>query len=245
MKAYVRLFALLIFTSTLAGGLYLGAEHGWGRLASVQVIMDSSSDQNQIFARMEPALAKTLSQFSGRWLWQVPLGEVLRQVETDKRVRSAKVTRVFPNRLEVSVIPHQPAIAWVDEVGRFFPVATDATLLPAIPSHEATDVPILRGRAFKSDQALREKALTLLTELPAAGFLSKRRVAEIMYNERDGFSLLLTQGGMEVRLGEGQVGLKASRAERVLNYLEDQQLRGRVVDARFAKKVVVRLRNDP
>jgi cell division protein FtsQ len=245
MKAYVRLIWLLGFTSVIAGGLYLGAERGWGRLASVKVVMDPNSNQAQLFSRIEPQLAKTLGRFTGQWVWQVPLSRVMREIEGDKRVRSAKITRVFPNRLEISVIPHQPALVWVDEVGTPFPVATDATLLPAVPSAEVNDVPVLRGRAFHRDQSLREKALALLNEMPNEGQFSKGRVAEIMYSERDGFSLILTQGGIEVRVGDGKIGLKASRAERVLNYLQDQQLRGRVIDARFAKKVVVRLRNGP
>ncbi len=245
MKAFVRLVMLLGFTLVLALGLYLGAENGWGKLGSVKVIMDASSDQAMLFQQIEPSLQKALSKFEGNWLWRVPLEDVLMKVEGDKRVQSAKITRVFPNRLEVSVLPHQPAVAWVDEMGRFYPVAMDATLLPASPAQNVNDVPLLRGKAFKTDEELRAKALSLLNELPERGSLSKQKIAEITHSTKDGFALLLTEGGIEVRLGEGSISLKASRAERVINYLQDQRLRGRVIDARLAKKVVVRLRNDP
>ena len=245
MKAFVRLGLVLGLTLVLGLGLYLGAESGWGKLASVEVIMDSSSDQAMLFSQIAPSLQKNLKKFEGHWLWQVPLNDVLKKVGSDKRVHSAKITRVFPNRLEVRVLPHQPAVAWVDEVGRFFPVAMDATLLPALPAHNVNDVPLLRGKAFKTDEELRSKALALLEELPAKGSLAKQKIAEVTHSPREGFALLLVDGGIEVRLGEGDIGLKASRAERVINYLQDQRLRGRVIDARFAKKVVVRLRNDP
>lgn len=245
MKAFVRLGIVLGIATLIAFALYWGADRGWGKLASVHLEMDPASDQATLFGHIEGSLQKSLKKFEGSWLWDVPLEEILKKVEADKRVRSAKVTRVFPNRLEVTIEPHQPAVAWVDEVGRFYPIATDATLLPALSSQDMADIPLLRGRAFKDDEELRAKALALLNELPSTGALTKKRVAEITYGPRDGFTLLLTQGAIEVRLGEGDIGLKASRADRVINYLQDQQLRGRVIDARFAKKVVVRLRNDP
>lgn len=245
MKAFVRLGTLLGITMLIAFALYWGADQGWGKLDSVEMVMAPGSDQATLFGHIETSLKGPLKAFQGKWLWDVPLEAILKKVESDRRVRAVKVTRVFPNKLEITIEPHEPAVAWVDEVGRFHPVATDATLLPALSSQDVADVPLLRGRAFKSNEELRAKALSLLNELPASGALTRKRVAEITYSERDGFALLLTQGAIEVRLGEGDIGLKASRADRVINYLQDQQLRGRVIDARFAKKVVVRLRNDP
>jgi hypothetical protein len=38
---------------------------------------------------------------------------------------------------------------------------------------------------------------------------------------------------------------RAIQAHRVVEYLQREQLSGRIIDARYAKKVVVKLRNDP
>lgn len=245
MQAYVRLAVVMLVTTIIGGGLYFGADQGWGRVEQVSVTLASTSDQGELFARIEPSLTKMLEVYDGQWLWRLQLEDVTQTVLKDRRIRSVEISRLFPNRLEVNINPHRPTIAWVDEVGRFFPVALDGTLLPPLPSPEAADVPLLRGRRFQADQSLRERALALFAELPDVGALAKSHIAEITHSDRSGFGLLLIQGGMEVRLGEGQIGLKASRVDRVLNYLQDQQLRGRVIDARFGKKVVVRLRNDP
>ncbi|MGE0762711.1 MAG: cell division protein FtsQ/DivIB [Bdellovibrionales bacterium] len=232
-------------TACLSGALYLGAEAGWGRLAPVEMSMADGSDQPQLFARIQTSLQKELKNYQGKWLWQARLSEVLQKVQADRRVRSARVDRVFPNRLRVVIEPQQPVMAWADEVGRLFPVATDASLLPALPLNEVRDMPLLRGKVFKNDLSLREQAIALLGALPESGPLARERVAEISYTQKNGFALMLTQSGIEVRLGVTEIEKKTERIAQVLNYLQDQQLRGRVIDARFAKKVVVRLRNAP
>lgn len=245
MKAYVRLITVLGVTAVLAGAVYLGAEAGWGRLEPVDVVMAPGSDQQQLFAHIQGSLQKELKAYQGKWLWETSLPKILDEVQDDRRVRSARIDRVFPNRLRVVIEPHQPVMAWVDDVGRLFPVATDASLLPDLPLHEIRDMPLLRGKQFKTDQLLREQAIQLFERLPVAGPLARERVAEISFSEKNGFSLMLVQSGIEVRLGTNDIERKSERIAQVLNYLQDQQLRGRVVDARFAKKVVVRLRNAP
>ncbi len=245
MKAYLRLIVLLAVTAVLSGAVYLGAESGWGRLKPVDVVISPGSDQPQLFARIESSLKEELKAYHGKWLWQVPLPSILESVQKDRRVRSARIDRFFPNRLQIEIEPQQPVAAWVDETGRLFPVAMDASILPDLPLSEIRDMPLLRGKIFKTDKSLREQALELLMALPESGPLSRDRVAEVFYSGKNGFSLMLVQSGIEVRLGASEIEKKAGRIAQVLNYLEDQQLRGRVIDARFAKKVVVRLRNAP
>ena len=245
MKAYVRLAIVLSVILLFAGGVYLGAEAGWGRLQPVEVVMEPNSDQPQLFNRIQSSLEEEFKSYQGRWLWQASLPQVLKQVQSDRRVRSARINRVFPNRLKIEIEPQQPVMAYADEVGRLFPIATDASLLPVLPINEVRDLPLLRGKVFKTELNLREQAIALLKALPESGPLARERVAEIFYSEKNGFSLMLIQNGIEVRLGTSDIERKAERIARVLNYLQDQQLRGRVIDARFAKKVVVRLRNAP
>lgn len=244
MRAYVRLIVVFSLTALLSVAIYYGAESGWGRLAPVRVTLANDSDQAQLFERIQASLATPLSRLQGEWLWKVSLPQVLELVEKDRRVKEVRIKREFPNRLEVIVTPHRPVAAWVDKSGRFFPLAADGSLLPALTLKDSLDLPLLRGNNFREQIELREKALALLQEWPANGIVGRDRVSEMSYSNKWGFALLIS-GGAEVRVGEGEYGPKASRVERVLTYLQEQQLRGRVIDARFAKKVVVRLRNAP
>ncbi len=245
MKAYVRLIIVMAVTSLISLGVYIGGEASWGKLSRIDIELDPESDQVQVFSRIQDKLNSPLKKYEGQWVWRVSLKDVLAQVEDDRRVKSASVTRLLPNRLKISIVPHQPILAWVDEIGKLYPIAADASLLPAVSLKDSRDVPLLRGRDFYNDEALRERAIELLKSLPEDGALSPSRISEITHSPQIGFNLLLTQGGIEVRMGEDDFARKAKRVEQVLNYLLDQQLKGRVIDARFAKKVVVRLRNAP
>ena len=49
----------------------------------------------------------------------------------------------------------------------------------------------------------------------------------------------------EVKVGDADFGPKFIRVEKVLAYLDSQNIKGRVIDARFSKKVVVRVRKGP
>jgi cell division protein FtsQ len=240
MKAYARLLTLLGLTSMLALAIYLGAQGSWSRLQPIVVAGPPAGSP-----LIQKNLEKRLQKFSGEWVWKVSLRDVLSEVEKDRRIQVANVRREFPNRLVVDFSPHKAIMALIDDGGRAYPIAADASLLPALPSAgDVGDMPLLRGRNFREDAALRAHAIAIWNELPLTGLLSTTQLSEISYSAKEGFSLWM-MGGTVVRIGDEQIGLKASRVERVLKYLNDQQLRGRVIDARFAKKVVVRLRNDP
>lgn len=243
MKAYVRLLIVLIVSALLCGGVYLGMDADWTRLQKITVNLAPGNEQKILYSKIEEALQSGLADIQGRRVWSVSLKELMGRVEKDRRVKSARISRRLPNEIVVEVVPHHPVAAWIDERGRYVPVAMDASLLPSLSLKEALDVPLLRGKNFADDQKLREQAVQIIASLPERGPLQIKKIAEITFQPDVGFSLLLTQGGIEVKIGEGDIGLKASRIEKVLNYLQDQQLRGRVIDARFAKKVVVRLRN--
>lgn len=245
MQAYVRILFLFIVSGALSLAIYYGAEHGWGRLAPIELKMDSTSNQKRLFQRIESSLNKELKPFVNQWVWDVPLSQVLSKVESDRRVDSAQVRRVFPNRLEVQIKPREPVLAWLDEAGRIFPVSADGVMLPVLPLNETSDLPLLRGKEFKTDLELREKTIAMYLTFPKEGRLSQKTISEFQFSKRNGLSLTLVQSGVEIKFGEDELQKKIDRVERVLNYLEDQQLKGRVIDATLSKKVVVRLRNAP
>jgi hypothetical protein len=57
--------------------------------------------------------------------------------------------------------------------------------------------------------------------------------------------MTLIQPAVQVVLGEDSLNTKVERVAQVLNYLSAEQIKGRVIDASFSKKVLVRLRKGP
>jgi cell division septal protein FtsQ len=212
------------------------------RLNTVEVVLDPESHESFMFEKIQSGLQASLTPFTGLPFWKISLEKVMAEVKKDHRVRLARVQREFPHILRVIVVPQEPMLAYMDERGRIYPVARDATLMPALPLKDVPNFPLLRGKEFVTDASLREKAVELMAAIPTEGRFQRRLISEILHNNKDGFSLFLADHAAEIKMGESDFELKASRVEKVLSYLHNRNLSGRTIDARFSKKVVVRVR---
>jgi cell division protein FtsQ len=122
-------------------------------------------------------------------------------------------------------------------------VTEDGSILPPMDLAYAPDVPLVRNSIFLKNEDARKKMLQLYLLVPNEGVISKSEVAEVDWNEAHGLVLEMSRGAEgEIVLGHGDVHLKAKRVANVLKYLESQNQKWRVIDASFAKKVLVRLR---
>lgn len=226
-----------------AGVLYVHPE--WIRIERFQVELNGESQENVLFQRIKNSLDTQLKVYEGRYFWELPLKDVMNIVSRDKRVKNVSIFREFPNILRLEIEPHTPVLAYLARDGRIYPVARDATLLPPLLAHEAPDLPILRGDDLKDEPSLRELAIELWSAMPEEGNLGKKTVSEILFSRKEGFKLYVSGPAPEVKLGDQDFGPKISRVQKVLSYLDSQSIKGRVIDARFTKKVVVRVRNTP
>lgn len=231
-----------ILTTALAGWLVFRPE--WIQLREVKLELVPQSGQTFLFEKIKSTLEPELAAYAGRYFWQVNLERIAEIARRDKRVKDVVLEREFPSRVKVRVEPRTPVLAYFTESGRVSPVAADGTLLPPVPAMEAPGLPLLRGREFPKDPALRESAIDMVRRIQAAGGFENRPISEIVYNQKDGFDIYLP-GALQVKMGDTDFGPKVSRVQKVLNYLDSRQIEGRVIDARFAKKVVVRVRNTP
>lgn len=205
-----------------------------------EVMIAPDGAEEVLFQQIRRTLWPQLKEIKGQYLWQPNLEKILKMIEGDQRVESVRINRRWPNHLEVKIRPHRAVLSLLRADGTFYPVAQDASLLPA--SRDYLDLPVLRGELFFKQSDLRTQALQLLSELPSQGPLQVRTVSEIKYDEGEGFSIFLVATGTQVRFGHEDYARRAVLVERVLGYLESHQMQARVIDARFSKKVVVQLR---
>lgn len=216
------------------------------QVSDLTIELADEASQGMLFNKIKDTLDTRLRYLRGRYVWQVDIEEVLNKVQKDLRVKDAKVTRVLPNRILVSVTPFTPIASILTKTSdKLQPVARDGELLPALDATETPDGPILRGEIFVTDKNVRAEAIKLMLALPENGSLSISQISEIQYDKSHGFTLTATPGGTDVWIGFEDFTRHASQAQRVLDYLRSQQLTGRIIDARLGKKVVVRLRNAP
>ena len=195
--------------------------------------------------KMKERLNAQLAHLKGKRIWEIDLSKMRASLARDEWVKDIAIARRLPNEVRVSVRPKSAALVLVSKQGEFIPITDDSELLSALPSGQLPDVPILRGEIFAKDRARRDRAVKLALALSEDGPLGRHNVSEISWTNEEGYVLTLIQPKVEVKLGEERVDLKTMRVAQVLNYLSANNLRGRVIDASFSKKVLVRLRKGP
>lgn len=241
----LRWSIVILFSLVMGAGVLIALNPTWIKIENIQIVLIEDSKEDLIFQRVKNALQTQTHAFENKYFWQVPLAAIFEMVAKDKRVKSVSIYREFPSILKIVIEPHTPVLGFLSTDGRVYPVATDATLLPAIPIAEAADLPFLRGEELKDEPTLREQALELINAVPNEGAFRKANVSEIVHSKKDGFKIYVSGASTEVQMGDSDFGPKISRVNKVLSYLDSRNIKGRVIDARFAKKVVVRVRKAP
>jgi len=194
---------------------------------------------------LQARLESTLKDLRGKRIWEVDLKQMRAAIARDEWVKDVLISRVLPNQVRVLVRSKAIALVYVSKQNEFYPVAEDGALLGKQPASALPDVPFLRGEIYARETNRRLEAVRFIQALAEQGPMGVRNVSEVGWSSDDGFTLTLIQPKVEVKLGEERIELKAMRVAQVLNYLAANNLKGRVIDASFSKKVLVRLRKGP
>lgn len=245
MRAFARGFVICV--GLLLGGLagYFVLQQSWFKVNRVDLQLAEDSPSEFLFEKTRADLQKKLLSWQGQWLWKVNLKDMHASILEDSRVKAARVDRLLPQGIRITLQLQEPVFGLLDVKGRLTPVAADGTLLPPLQVDEAADFPVLRGLEFFKDEKLRTQALSLFKQLPEEGVFAQKNVSELKFSSKEGFRIFLIEPPMQVLVGEAELGLKAGRVEKVLHYLQSHEIKSRVIDARLSKKVVVRVRNEP
>jgi len=188
---------------------------------------------------------KSLNDVTGKPIFLFSLKEAYKKLTKDPRVKDIKLQRKFPNQINIDLIPKQVMASMMSFKYGLHALTKEGDVLPVKYSKQDIDLPILRGSNFHKDEALRVNTIRLLSEIPDKGLFSKQNISEVRYDKKNGFIIYLNGQNSIVKLGKNEFKKKSSYIERAMSYLESQKMEGRVIDARYSKKVVVKLRNEP
>jgi cell division protein FtsQ len=220
----------LLVVGKLLAVLVLGAASAWaGREIVRHVIASPRFAVREI--RVGPTQhvsAEEIAELSG-----VQLGDRLLAIDPNAVaatlarhpwIASARVRRELPSVLAVDVVEHEAAASalvgalyLLDDSGRPFKRAT---------FDEADGLPVITGVTREQYAAMRSASEAVFREAIALGALYKAgpaarpRVSEIHVDPRAGFSLVLLDGGAEVRLGRGDFEAKLTRFDRIVGALD-------------------------
>ena len=173
------------------------------------------------------------------------LNQANETLSKDPRIKEIKLKRKFPGQINIHIVPKTVAASMMSFKFGLHSLTKEADILPVNLSLQNLDLPILRGANFHKQKELRTLAVKLLEEVPAKGLFSRENISEIRYENKNGFIIYLNSHNSIIKLGKNEFKKKSSYIERAMSYLESQKMEGRVIDARYSKKVVVKLRNEP
>nr|AIA13586.1 POTRA domain, FtsQ-type [uncultured bacterium] len=246
LKAWGKVAVAVFAVGAIAASSYEFLNRSFFRVYEIDVQLEDGAEFSTIFPSIKESLDIRMRPFHGQFIWSVDLENILALVESDQRVKDAKVTRIYPDKIQIRLQPYTPVVNILDKKKPYLhPVARNGQVLPPVPVGEASDSPILRGEQFLADKNLRSQALALLHATPVTGSFSQKSISEISFDKKHGFELRLQPSGTIVWMGDEDFTHRASQVARVVDYLRNEDLTGRIIDARYGKKVVVKLRNAP
>ncbi|MEN0058138.1 MAG: cell division protein FtsQ/DivIB [Bdellovibrio sp.] len=236
----------MILPSSLVGIFYYLNQNGSFDIHGIQVILEEVPvGQEAFFQPAVEELKKNLQKYEGLSLWNIELQKFSEEVSESSWIDRLNVKRSWPATLDVYVRPHEVKLLMMSKAGKLVPVIRDGVVLEAIESPRAPDVALLEGEVFAKQAELRKKAVKVIDEIPDEGAFSKKTISEVRYDNKEGFWMTMIKTGIQVKMGEEQIALKAARVSQVVDYLEVHQFDARVIDANLSKKVLVRLRKGP
>ena len=256
------LFFLIVFVLTFGAGLGVFHHLGIFQLHGIPIEVVNAADpmvmRNSPGAsrELQSRLEQSLRSFDHLKIWEVGLGQIQAAIMKDGWVKEVRISRALPNSIRVLVKSETPVGVWMpayesaeslgaDKQNQMIPIAEDGRMLGALDADSLPDVPVLRGSRIGNDESFRLKTIQFILSLPDQGGLSRRNLSEVSWTPEEGYVLTLIDPHITVKLGDDQLDLKVMRVSQVFGYMSTNHLRGRVIDASFSKKVLVRLRKGP
>lgn len=246
MKTWLKLILTFVVLPVAAFGFfYVLDERGFFNLNQIEIVVESSSHAKQALKKSVERLDQQLEILRGQSLWSLKLNSISDQLDNEKWIKSFHITRRWPATLQVTVKPESLFFVYINQAGQVVPVLENGSFLEPLAAGDSPDLPIAMGSDFEKSQKIRLKAIEILNQIPEQGTFSRQTISEIHHDNKSGFSFMLTQNGLRIKIGEDKVRTKSFRISKVLDYLESKKFQARVIDANLSQKVLVRLRKDP
>lgn len=246
MRVWFKRAFLLAFVAALGFGTYRLLTSPYFFVNDVRVFLLGDVANTYLFAPIEKSLKPELSaSLNNQSLWLLDLDNFRKEIKKDQRVLDVEVVKRFPKTVIFRIEPRRPVGLLLGKKGELFPIGADGELLPMLDQGLVPELPIVRGLEFFKNKSLRKRLVTDLMIFPEHGLFSRANISELHRRGRGEYEIHLNEPAAYINISLNDFKYKVSMVIRVLEYLKRHNLKGRVIDARFSKKVVVRLRNQP
>lgn len=236
------LFGKLTLVVLLLGGAVLAARQifhsGYFGVAKMRV---------ENFGRVSEEEIIALSDIRpGMNIFDLELGMIGRKIEENPWIATARVERVLPREVVISVREREPKA--VINLGYLYYLDADGEIFKVLGPEDSLDFPVVTGIDRRTllenpDDCRRQlkEAMALLDELAGRRVFALDDVSELNIDPTDGLTLYTFSGGVPVRMGYSNFSSKLDRLERIYPELEPRLPALRYIDLNVADRVIVKV----
>lgn len=254
MNKILRFFLFLFFAFLfVALSLFYLYKKDYFQINVIQIQVDEQKFHTQLKKLNQYEQIKNLKEnlekfYKFSFLGKVDITKIKNSIlSQNKWIEALIINRQWPDKLVIHLIPKEIKAILLNKNSDFFPVANDGVLLEKIKNNQLPDLIIFKGECFEKDILFRKKAIKILQQIPEeGGIFSKENVSEISISKEKDFWLLLIPKKILVKLNKEEelTSQKITKINKVLDYIDKNNVEAKIIDARFPEKVLVKLRKE-
>ncbi|WP_321370110.1 FtsQ-type POTRA domain-containing protein [uncultured Desulfuromusa sp.] len=178
--------------------------------------------------------------------FHLDLGLIGQKIEENPWVKEARVQRIFPRQVVISLKERKPVA--IVNLGYLYYLDNQGEVFKVLGAGDNLDFPIVTG--FDHEKAQQHNAdyaqylrqiVGLLDNLEKRKLFGLDQVSEIHHEEGGGLSLFTLAGGVQVKLGDTGYSKKLDRLERIYEQLQPKLQVLDYIDLNVDEKVIVRI----
>lgn len=184
----------------------------------------------------------------GANIFDLQLEMIGRKIEENPWIASARVERVFPREVVITIRERVPKA--VINLGYLYYLDAEGEIFKVLGSEDSIDFPVVTGIDRRTllenpDDCRRQlrEAVALLAELAGRRVFALDDVSELNIDPVDGLTLYTFSGGVPVRMGYNNFSSKLDRLERIYPELEPRLPALKYIDLNVADRVIVKVDN--
>ena len=182
----------------------------------------------------------------GMSTFSLDLDLIGRKIAENPWVKEARIKRVFPRQVRISVVEREPVA--IVNLGYLYYLDANAVVFKVLDGSDSLDFPVItgfdRGRlelGRQQDRLELMQVVGLIEDLRQRKLFGLHKVSEVQREAGGGLSIYTMENGVRIRLGYDNYSEKLDRLERMYALLRPKMRMLDYIDLNVDEKVIVRI----
>ena len=182
----------------------------------------------------------------GQNTFELDLSLIGRKIEENSWIGEARVERIFPREVVISVVERQPMA--IINLGFLYYLGSNGEVFKVLDAADKLDFPMITGFDYQKVEQRDpqvatdlKKIVALISDLEGRELFSLDQISEIHRNPSGSLCLFTLDAGVKIRLGREAFSKKLDRLERIYSQLKPRLPILDYIDLNVDEKVIVRI----